>query len=48
MAAKNIAQRRKIRALESKRDMLSERYAKTRLDLAATRAALKQQRKQRG
>lgn len=48
MAMKNIAHRRKVRSLEAKRDALDERYKKTRLELAATRAALKAQRKQKG
>lgn len=48
MAMKNVAHRRKVRALESKRDLLDERMKKTRLELAATRAALKAQRKSKG
>ncbi|MEN6535738.1 MAG: hypothetical protein ABFD89_18890 [Bryobacteraceae bacterium] len=47
MAAKDIAHRRKVRTLEAKRDALMERATKTKMDLAQTRAALKQQRKTR-
>ena len=45
MAQKDIAHRRKIRALEAKRDALMERAAKTKVDLATTRAQLKSQRR---
>jgi len=45
MAMKDIAHRRKVRALETKRDQLMEKAAKTKMDLAQTRAALKQQRR---
>jgi hypothetical protein len=41
MATKNIAKRRKIRALETKRDQLMERQVKDRQSLAEVRAALK-------
>ncbi len=44
---KNIGHRRAVRALETKRDMLIEKAAKVRQELAATRAALKQKRKER-
>ena len=44
---KNLAHRRQVRALEAKRDMLTERMAKTRQELAATRASLKAKRKER-
>jgi hypothetical protein len=46
MASQNLAKRRAIRALETKRDELSVRLAKTREELAAVRAALKQRRKE--
>ena len=47
MAMKDITHRRKVRALEAKRDLLTEKAAKTKMELAQTRAALKQQRKTR-
>jgi len=43
---KNIAKRRKIRALESRRDQLNEKMQKMRLEQASVRAALKVQRKE--
>jgi len=45
MAAKDILKRRKIRALEARRDALMDRDTKTKMELTTTRAALKQQRK---
>lgn len=48
MAAKNLAQRRKIRELEAKRDKLSESMKVTRVRLAETRAALKTMRRNGG
>lgn len=48
MARKNdIAARRKIRALEARRDALQEKMAKEKVALAETRAALKQMRSKR-
>jgi len=47
MAARNIAHRRKVRSLETKRDALTEQAAKIKMQLAATRAELKSQRKTR-
>ena len=41
----NISKRRKLRALEAKRDALSERQAKDKVALAALRAELKSMRK---
>jgi len=43
---KDIPKRRKIRALETRRDMLNEKLAKQKLEMAAIRAALKVQRRQ--
>lgn len=46
MAIKNsVAQRRKVRALEAKRDQLIETKEKTTKQLAVIRAELKHQRK---
>jgi hypothetical protein len=47
MATRNIAHRRKVRALETRRDTLTEQAAKIKQQLAATRAELKSQRKAR-
>jgi len=47
MATKDITQRRKVRALEAKRDALMERQTQHKMALAQTRAALKEQRKNR-
>jgi len=47
MAARNIAHRRKVRALETKRDTLTEQSARIKQQLAATRAELKTMRKAR-
>lgn len=44
---KDIQHRRKVRQLEAKRDELMEKAKRTKMDLAQTRAALKQQRKQK-
>jgi hypothetical protein len=44
MATKSLDQRRKIRALEAKRDSLSETKAKATQALAVTRAELKHMR----
>lgn len=43
---KHIAKRRKIRALEARRDMLNEKMSKQRLEMAAIRASLKVQRRE--
>lgn len=42
---KDMDKRRKIRALEAKRDVLMTRMGKDRISLAEVRAALKQMRK---
>jgi len=44
---KDIAKRRQIRAMETKRDKLIEASAKARVSLAETRAALKALRSRR-
>ena len=43
---KHIAKRRKIRALEARRDMLNEKMAKMRMEMASIRATLKVQRRE--
>lgn len=45
MATKTIAERRKLRALESKRDKLQETIEKSKASLASTRAEIKHARK---
>jgi len=45
MAMKDIQKRRKVRELEAKRDKLMEAAAKSKVQLAETRAALKATRK---
>lgn len=45
MAASNIEKRRKIRALEAKRDALMEAKGKNASELAKVRAELKHQRR---
>lgn len=47
MAGRNISHRRKVRALEAKRDQLTEQAAKIKEQLAATRGQLKTARKTR-
>lgn len=43
----DVASRRKIRALEAKRDTLQEKLSKEKVQLAETRAALKAMRSKR-
>lgn len=45
MAGRDIVHRRKVRAIEAKRDQLMERAAKTKIELAQARAQLKAQRR---
>lgn len=47
MAANNLQKRREVRQLEHKRDELMIKRDKVIKELAATRAALQQRRKQR-
>lgn len=47
MAAKDMAKRKQIRALEAKRDKLMEAQKVARVRLAETRAALKTTRSKR-
>jgi len=47
MAAKDMAKRKQIRALEAKRDKLIEAQKVARVKLAETRAALKTTRSKR-
>lgn len=44
---RDLAERRKLRALEAKRDSLQEKTQKTRMELASVRAQLKQMRAKR-
>jgi len=47
MAAKDMASRRKLRALEARRDQLMENGQKNKVALAETRAAIKAMRARR-
>ncbi|MCI0439351.1 MAG: hypothetical protein L0177_09500 [Chloroflexi bacterium] len=44
----NVEARRKVRAVEARRDALMEKKRKTSIELAATRAQLKSMRNSRG